>query len=210
MCIVVRGSSFCENLMYLFGYETLCYTLFEDRQLVDTVAKKLLECEESACKVVLQSKRVKMYWGDDDMGFTTGTMLSPKDNKDLVLDNHKRIAELVHEAGHPYILHSCGNRKDIINDIIDFAKIDGVHSWEDNAESITDAKKNYGNRISVLGGLDVDFLCRATESEIRKRVRETIEICQPGGGFCLGTGSSVANYIPFENYLIMLDEGRNY
>lgn len=30
----------------------------------------------------------------------------------------------------------------------------------------------------------------------------------PGGGYCLGTGNSVANHIPTENYLAMLDEGR--
>ena len=32
----------------------------------------------------------------------------------------------------------------------------------------------------------------------------------PGGGYCLGTGNSVANYIPLANYLAMLDEGRRY
>jgi uroporphyrinogen decarboxylase len=32
----------------------------------------------------------------------------------------------------------------------------------------------------------------------------------PGGGYCLGTGNSVANYIPLDNYLAMLDEGRKF
>ena len=31
-----------------------------------------------------------------------------------------------------------------------------------------------------------------------------------GGGYCLGTGNSVANYIPLANYLAMLDEGRKH
>jgi uroporphyrinogen decarboxylase len=29
----------------------------------------------------------------------------------------------------------------------------------------------------------------------------------PGGGYCLGSGNSVANYIPLDNYLAMVDEG---
>lgn len=29
-------------------------------------------------------------------------------------------------------------------------------------------------------------------------------------GYCLGTGNTVANYIPLDNYPIMLDEGRKY
>ncbi len=32
----------------------------------------------------------------------------------------------------------------------------------------------------------------------------------PGGGYVLGTGNSVANYIPLRNYLVMLDEGRRF
>ena len=35
-----------------------------------------------------------------------------------------------------------------------------------------------------------------------------IEHAPPGGGWALGTGNSVANYIPVRNYLAMLDEGR--
>jgi uroporphyrinogen decarboxylase len=75
---------------------------------------------------------------------------------------------------------------------------------------VTDAKRRYGHRLSLLGGIDVDVLCRAGEAEIRNRTRETLAVCQPGGGYCLGTGNSVANYIPMENYLAMLDEGRKY
>ena len=64
--------------------------------------------------------------------------------------------------------------------------------------------------FALIGGLDVDFLCRAEEPAIRARVRETLDTCLPGGGYCLGTGNSVANYIPLDNYLAMLDEGRKF
>jgi uroporphyrinogen decarboxylase len=56
----------------------------------------------------------------------------------------------------------------------------------------------------------VDFLCRADEAAVRQRVRDTLDACLPGGGYVLGTGNSVANYIPLRNYLAMLDEGRRY
>ena len=41
-------------------------------------------------------------------------------------------------------------------------------------------------------------------------MRHTLDLCMPGGGYCLGTGNSVANYIPLDNYLAMLDEGRRW
>jgi len=64
--------------------------------------------------------------------------------------------------------------------------------------------------VAHLGRIDMDFICRATESEIREKVRYTLGECMPSGGYCLGTGNSVANYIPLDNYLVMLDEGRKF
>ncbi len=68
----------------------------------------------------------------------------------------------------------------------------------------------FGARIGVIGGIDVDFLCRATEEQVRARVRETLDACMPGGGYVLGTGNSVANYIPVQNFLAMVDEGHRW
>ena len=56
----------------------------------------------------------------------------------------------------------------------------------------------------------MDFLCRSSETDIRRRVRETLEICMKGGGYCLGTGNTAANYVPVESLLAMIDEGRKY
>ncbi len=97
-----------------------------------------------------------------------------------------------------------------MEDLIEDVKIDGKHSFEDTIESVIVDKKLYGARIALIGGIDVHFLCRSDESAIRRRVRKTLDACLPGGGYCLGTGNSVANYIPLSNYLIMLDEGRLY
>ena len=72
------------------------------------------------------------------------------------------------------------------------------------------AKRRWGGRLSLIGGIDMDLLCRSTEADVRRRVRETLDICLPGGGYCLGTGNTVANYVPLDNYLAMLDEGRRY
>ncbi len=208
MCAVPHQGHFCEYLCWLMGYETLCYALYEQRDLVAALARKILELEEAAARVALQFPRVKILWGSDDLGFKTALFLSPADMREFVLPGHKRLAALAHAAGRLYLLHACGRRAAILEDLIEDVKLDAIHSWEDAIEPITGAKRRYGQRLSLLGGMDVDFLCRASEAEIRARVRQTVAICQPGGGFCLGSGNTVANYIPMASYLAMLDEGR--
>lgn len=211
MCLIGGLTShYGELLSWLMGYETLCYALVDQRDLVEAIAKKVDEITIRQARRFLQFDRVKAVWGSDDMGFRTGLLLSPRDTRDLVLTGHTRIAALAHEAGRLYLLHSCGNLADIRGDLIDGVRIDGKHSWEDAIEPVTEGKATWGGRVALLGGIDVDFLCRSSEEQIRARVRRTAEICMPGGGWCLGTGNTPANYVPMQNFLAMIDEGRRF
>jgi len=211
MCVVSRGiGHFAEYLAWLMGYENLCFALYDARDLVQAIADRLLELDRVNLARVLEFDRVKAVFASDDMGFKTGLLFSPADMRAFVLPGHKALAEMAHEAGRPYLLHSCGKLADIIDDLIDDVQIDAKHSFEDTIEDVREVKHTYGRRVALLGGIDVDFLCRSDEEAIRRRVRETLDVCQPGGGYCLGTGNSVANYIPLDNYLAMLDEGWLY
>ena len=212
MCIIACGgfAHFAEHLSWLMGYEKLCYALFDQRDLVKAICDRLVEISKAALLKMLEYSRVKIIWGSDDMGFRSGTLMSPADLREFIFPDHKLMAQESHKVGRPYILHSCGKLAAIMDDLIYEVGIDGKHSFEDTIENVADAKSLYGNKIALLGGIDIDFLCRADEKQIRRRVRETLELCMRCGGYCLGTGNSVANYIPIENYLVMLDEGRRF
>ena len=212
MCLIGSGgfAHYAEYLTWLMGYESLCYALFDNKDLVDAIRNRLMEIYEGVMHRLLEYSRISIYWGSDDMGFRSGTLISPDDLREYVFPGHRQMARMAHDAGKPYILHACGKLDMVMKDLIEDVKIDGKHSFEDTIEKVTDAHESYGDKIALLGGIDVDFLCRSDEEAIRRRVRETLDECQPGGGYCLGTGNSVANYIPVDNYLIMLDEGRKY
>ena len=78
-----------------------------------------------------------------------------------------------------------------MEDLIGEVGIDGKHSFEDGILPVTEAYRRYGERIAVLGGIDMDLLARGSEQAVRARVRETLEACfrpRSGLGYCLGTG----------------------
>jgi len=212
LCVIGSGgfAHFAEYLSWLMGYETLCVALYEQRDLVAAISEKLTDIYRVVLGRLLQFDCVKIIWGSDDMGFRGGPLISPDDLRAFVLPGHKLMADMAHAAGRPYLLHSCGNLDLIMDDLIDDVGIDAKHSFEDTIEKVTDVKSTYGQRIALLGGIDVDFLCRADEASVRARVRDTLERCTPGGGYVLGSGNSVANYIPVDNYLAMVDEGRRF
>lgn len=211
MCLANGGMGhFCEFLIWLMGYETLCYALVDNRDLVAAISERIFSFYREAMAILLSFRCLKLFWTSDDMGFRTGTLLSPDDLRAFVLPGHRMLAEMAHKAGRLVLLHSCGDLSAIMEDLITDMGIDARHSFEDTIQRVEDARALYGNRIAVLGGIDVDFLCRADERQVRKRVRATLETCMPGGGYCLGTGNTVTNYMPLDNYLAMLDEGRRF
>ena len=109
-------------------------------------------------------------------------------------------------------LHSCGNlyAQGVIEDLIEDVRIDALHSFQDVILPVGDFKVVYGDRVAALGGVDMDKLARMDEADLRKYVRDILERCVPGGRFALGSGNTVANYIPLQNYCIMLEESRRW
>ena len=143
------------------------------------------------------------------MGFRTATLISPDDLREYVLPGQKRFAEMTHARGVPYFLHSCGNLDTIYEDLISEVGIDGKHSFEDAILPVQVFQARYGDRIAVLGGIDVDILASASPQQVRAKTRSLIETCGARGRYAVGSGNSVPSYIPVENYLAMVDEALN-
>lgn len=202
-----------EVVTFLLGYESLCYLIYDDPPLVDAVCRKVGEFYLDYTRLLCDFRCVALIWGSDDMGYRSSTMVPPSFLREKILPWHRRCAEAAHRKDKPYLLHACGNLEQIMEDLIRDVGIDGRHSYEDAILPVTEAFRRYGERVAVLGGIDMDFLCRSTEKAVRARARATLDACfRPAAarGYCLGTGNTVANYLPLDNYLAMLDEGRRY
>lgn len=210
MRIIAQTGGIFEMSEYLCGYEGLCFMLLDDRPLVKAIFERIELLYETIYSGMSAIPEVGAVVISDDMGFKTQTLLPPNDLREFVLPLHKKLAGIIHKNKKPCILHSCGNLSAIMDEIIDDVGIDAKHSYEDAILPVTEAKKLYGKRIAILGGFDVDRLCRSTETEIRKYTRMLIEECGDNGAYALGSGNSIADYVPVENYLCMLDEAAKF
>jgi len=195
-----------EHLSSILSLEGLSYTLYDNPNLVQAITDKLGQLMTGFYSHLLNLDRVAAIFPGDDMGYRTGTLISPDALKKYCLPWHKRFAQMAHDKGLPYFLHSCGNIEAIMDHLIKEIRIDGKHSFENVIMPVEEFQKRYGDRIAVLGGMDVDFLASSTPFEIRKKTRELIEICGSRGRFAIGSGNSIPSYIPVANYLAMVDE----
>lgn len=188
------------------GVQGLAIALYSDPDFVTALFGKLRELHTAAVRHLATLDHVAVLRQGDDLGFKTSTFLSPDDLRTHVLPIYREMASIAHDAGKPFILHSCGNLGAIYEDLITDCRIDAKHSFEDVILPVTAFKKQYGDRITPLGGLDVDRICRSSEPELRKYVREVAEVCFADGYWAFGTGNSLTDYLPVENYLICVDE----
>ena len=195
-----------EHVSRVMGYTGMCIALMENPDLVKAVTDKIGGIIKRYNEGLLQFDRLISIFQGDDFGFKTGTLISPDDIRKYFIPWHRIYSRQAHDAGRLYLLHSCGKIDDIMNDLVYDVKIDGKHSFQDEIMSIGAYKKKWGDKITLLGGVDVHKLSVYSPDEIRKYVRGIIEECAPGGRFAIGAGNSITSYIPLENYLTMIDE----
>jgi uroporphyrinogen decarboxylase len=202
--VVIGPSGVLENVIQLTGYERLCLMVFDDPDLVAEIFAAVGERLVRYYREALQYETVGAVWANDDWGFKTQTLLSPEDMRRYVVPWHARIAEAAHAAGKPVIMHSCGCLDAVMDDVIDVIGHDGKHSYEDAIRPVEEAYEQLAGRIAVVGGIDVDFVSRSSPEEVYRRSKAMVERTAKRGGYMLGTGNSVPDYVPQENYFAML------
>ncbi len=208
MKVIGQISGVLENAMWLMGYEGMAYALADDPELLKDVFDKVGSGMLAVTEAMASRGFVGAIQMGDDMGFKTQTMISPAHLRQYVFPWHRKIVEKAHEHSKPIILHSCGNLERIMDDIIE-SGFEAKHSFEDAIMPVAEVKRKWGDKLAILGGVDVGLLARASVDEVKDYTRKVLRDCMPGGGYALGSGNSVANYIKPENYLAMLEVGFN-
>jgi len=208
--ILSHGGGVFEHLTWIMSLEGLSNALFETPDLVRATADRLGELMIGFYRTILEFDRLIAVFPGDDMGYRSATMISPQQLRSLTLPWHKRFAAMAHSRGVPYFLHSCGKILAIMEDLISDVEIDGKHSFEDAIIPAPEFQKLYGNRIAVLGGLDLNILSGGSVEDVRRETLHLLEMCAPHGRYAAGSGNSVPSYVPVVNYLAMVEETHIY
>lgn len=201
--LIWSADGLLETVIRLVGYENLCLMLYDDEALVSDIFERVGAGYYAYFERCVDRDEVMALVSSDDWGFNTQTLLPPKALRKYVFPWQRAYVRLAHSHGKYAVLHSCGAFDEIIDDIIDIG-FDARHSYEDAIVPVEDAYDRLSGRIAVLGGIDMDFLTRSSEEEIRRRSRAMLERSAVKGGYALGSGNSIAGYVPFSHYMAMI------
>jgi uroporphyrinogen decarboxylase len=198
------GNGVFECVQDIVGFENLCIIKYEDEELYQKLFAKMGEVIEKIWREFLAAfgdAYCVMRFGDD-LGFKSNTLLPPDDIKKYILPVYKKIVSLTHDAGKPFLLHSCGKIFGVMDDII-ATGINAKHSNEDQIAPFSYWVDTYGKQIALFGGIDTDHLVHMDQKQIKELVRETCAYARGRCGFAVGSGNSITDYVPPENYMVM-------
>jgi hypothetical protein len=142
-----------------------------------------------------------------DFGTQSGPFISPNAYRKLFQPFHRRVNDWIHEHT-PWktFIHTCGSVMVLMPDLVEagFDILNPVQCSAANMDPRT-LKEKFGDKISFWGG-GVDTqrtLPFGTPDEVRRQVRERIEIFNAGGGFIFNTIHNVQAGVPVENLLAL-------
>lgn len=199
------GNGIFECVQELTGYEGLCYIKADDEELYADMFCKIGETNYKIWERFL-SKYSDCYCAfrfGDDLGFRSSSLISAEDINVHVIPQYKKIVDLIHTTKKPFLWHSCGNIFNVMDDVINKVGIDAKHSNEDEIAPFWVWVERYGDRIGNFGGIDTDAVCRLPIPVMRDYITEVVSKSKGHGGFAFGSGNSIPDYVPVENYIAM-------
>ncbi|HUV06097.1 MAG TPA: uroporphyrinogen decarboxylase family protein, partial [Spirochaetia bacterium] len=115
------GNGVFECVQDLVGYEPLCYIAVDDPELYsdlfDAVGRVMSAIWERFLDEFGDIYSVCRF--GDDLGFKSSTLLDPDHIRTHMIPQYRRIIQLVHSHGKPFLLHSCGNIFSVMEDLIE-------------------------------------------------------------------------------------------
>ncbi len=146
----------------------------------------------------------------DDMGYKNGPFFSPALYRQLEFPSQKRLCDFFHSRGMPVILHSDGDIRKLIPQIIE-AGFDCLQPLEQKAGmDLVELKKRYGDRLAFMGGIDVRAMADPNPAVIEKEISTKIPEARKGGGYIYHADHSVPDNVSFEQYKRVIELVKKY
>jgi uroporphyrinogen-III decarboxylase len=194
------------GIVLLGGMERGLLELAANPEAVRAATQALVRRQNAADELFIHPDSDAVLWAED-LGYKTGPLIGPAMFRDFFLEANKARARNVKgRHGKKILKHCCGNINLLLDLFIDIG-FDAYQSIQPTAGmDICRLKRDYGDRITLWGGVAVEDLVGGTPEDVRADVRRAMGCAKPGGRFILGASHSIAVGTRYDNFMALLDE----
>lgn len=145
----------------------------------------------------------------DDYAYKTGTLMSREHFTRFVLPELNRSVGVIREAGALCVKHTDGDISGIMDLIVDTG-VDAIGPLEPAAgNDLAEIQKNWGDRVALVGNIDVDLLSRGGRAEVMKTTASVVRSLAGAGGHVLSSGNTITSAVNPKNFVAMVESGRS-
>lgn len=174
------------------------------RDMVDIYSRITLELQEI---LFAEEGLPDGIWYYEDMGFKGRPFMSPAMYRELIQPAHARTIEYAHSLNLPVIMHSCGMVESLLPGMVE-AGIDCLQVIEIKAGmDLLRIHKQYGDRISLMGGIDVRAIYPNDKKLIDAELESKIPVVKNGYGYTLHSDHSIPETVNYETYRYFIEKG---
>lgn len=151
----------------------------------------------------------------DDYGSQKGPQISPRMFRELFKPYLARLCNLIHETSPnvKVLLHCCGSIVPLIPEFIE-AGVDALNPVQTTAENMDPGmlKREFGKDIVLWGGgvSAQTTLFNGTVQDVRREVKERLDVFKPGGGYVFTTDHDIQEHVPPEKILAVYETAQEY
>jgi uroporphyrinogen decarboxylase len=199
--------NYFERAWSLRGMENILMDMVLHEAFTSELFERILTHHLELLDTVLDYDFEAVYIGDD-WGQQRGLIMGPSMWRKYIKPGMKRMFETIKERGKYVCLHSCGDIREILSDLVDMG-LDIYNTIQPEIYDLGVLKREYGTHLAFYGAISTQqFLPYATEDEVREKTREVKRLMGKGGGYILAPTHAVTDDIPVENVLAMVEVAR--
>jgi uroporphyrinogen decarboxylase len=146
---------------------------------------------------------------NDDIGHNAGLMIHPDMFMEIFPHRMKRLIAPAKAAGKLVAMHTDGKMDKIMPILVDIG-FDIAHPIEPESNDILSVKQKWNQKIALVGNIPTILLAFGSPEEIEEKVREYCINLAPGGGYVLGSSTSIMEGIPPQNFVAMTQAVHKY
>jgi hypothetical protein len=151
---------------------------------------------------ILREVHVDAALFSEPIGGNHGPLISPTMYTSFVVNSYKPILNLLKSLGvNTIIYRTYANTRALLPSVVK-AGFTCLWACECNPQAMDyrEIRREFGNNLSLIGGIDSDSL-RMTKEDINRAVMEVVPPLLQDGGFIPLADGRVREDVPFENYL---------
>lgn len=173
-------------------------------EMTTTLSDLILQLQET---LFAEEGKPDGIWFYEDMGFKERPFMSPDMYMEMVYPAHKKTFDYAHSLGLPVVVHSCGFVEPLLPGLIQ-AGMDALQVMEIKAGMDScRIKKNYGDKIALIGGMDVRCLTSNDMAWVDRELDSRIPILKQGSGYVLHSDHSIPDTVDYKTYRHFVDRG---